>query len=159
MRIALFLVVVAGSAGGLMLAGPRTVAPTQPAAAPSAAPTPSMATVERDPGGHFIATAEVNGRPIRVVVDTGASAVVLTPHDARAAGLAVDPSSWTRIGRSATGDARGERLTLASLSIGGVRRMDVSAAVVEGLPVSLLGQSFLRRLEAMEIRGDRMTLR
>lgn len=162
MRAVLFLMVLAGGAGGLMLAGrgdeppPLAATPSPRPAAPSA---PARAMVERDPGGHFIATAEVNGHPIRVVVDTGASAVVLTPEDARAAGLLVDPARWSRVGRSATGEARGERLILASLSVGGVRRMDVPAAVVEGLPVSLLGQSFLRRLEAAEIRGDTMTLR
>ena len=159
MRIALLLVVLAGGAGGLMLAGPRPPAPIPPVAAPSAKPTPAVATVERHAGGHFIGIAEVNGHPVRFIVDTGASTVALTPEDARAAGLAVDPSRWSHVGRSATGDARGERLTLASLSIGGVRRMDVSAAVVEGLPVSLLGQSFLRRLDAVEIHGDLMTLR
>ena len=159
MRMALFLVVLVGGAGGLLLAEAPSSTPTSPAAAPTVEPTPAIATLERDPGGHFIGFAEVNGHTIRVVVDTGAFTVALTPEDARLAGLAIDPSRWSTVGRSATGEARGERLTLASLSIGGVKRMDVSAAVIDGLPVSLLGQSFLRRLDTVEIHGDRMTLR
>ena len=163
MRAALFLMILAGGAGGLMLAERHAASPpgaaTTPMPPPTALPKPAIATLERDPGGHFIGFAEVNGHTIRVVVDTGAFTVALTPEDARLAGLAIDPSRWGVVGRSATGEARGEPLTLASLSIGGVKRMDVSAAVVDGLTVSLLGQSFLRRLDAVEIRGDRMTLR
>lgn len=169
MRIALALVVLTGGAAGLMLAPPRSPSPLaamskQPAAIP-AAPVPArtpaapVASIARDPDGHFRADAAINGRPVRVLVDTGASTVALTPEDARAAGLSVDPGRWHRIGLAASGPARGERLTLASVTLGGIQRMDVEAVVVDGLPVSLLGQSFLRRLEAVEIRGDQMTLK
>lgn len=163
MRLALAVTVVAGGAAGLMLAPSRPVAPVPVPAAPkpvvvARAPAP-VARLTRDASGHFLAEATVNGRVVRMLVDTGATTVALTPADARAAGLSVDPARWQRIGRTASGEARGERLNLASVALGGVRRMDVEAVVVDGLPVSLLGQSFLRRLDAVEIRGDEMTVR
>ncbi len=162
----LLLVVMAGGAIGLMLAKPvppvvRVPVPAVAPVAAKAAPVMRDAAVvlRRDASGHFFGQAKVNGRPVRMLVDTGASVVALTPDDARGAGLPIDPARWRRIGRTASGDAVGEALTIASLSLGGVQRMDVEAVVVEGLPVSLLGQSFLSRLEAVEMRGDRMTLR
>lgn len=166
MRIALLLTVLVGGTAGLMLvpsppptAAPAT-APTAPATAPTAPATVNgEAMLDRDRSGHFLATAEINGHPVRMLVDTGATAVALTPADARAAGLSVDPGRWRRIGRTASGAAMGEPLALASVRLGAVQRMDVEAMVVDGLPVSLLGQSFLRRLDIVEIRGDRMTLR
>lgn len=157
--MALVLTVLAGGAAGLMLAPAKAPAPAEPPAPrPIRAPA-TIATLARDPSGHFLAQATVNGHAVRMLVDTGASIVALTPDDARAAGLSVDPARWTEVGRTASGRARGERLMLASVGIGGVRRMDVDAVVVEGLPVSLLGQSFLRKLAAVEIKGDQMTLR
>lgn len=159
MRMALVLVMLVGGVGGLLLAEPRAGSGAAPVAGPASDPKPVIATLERHAGGHFVGIAEINGHPVRVLVDTGATMVALTEEDARGAGLSVDPSRWKPVARTASGEARGEALTLASLSVGGIKRMDVSAAVVENLPMSLLGQSFLRRLEAVEIRGDTMTLR
>lgn len=159
MRIALLPAVLMGGTAGLMLV-PSPPPMPMPAAAPTGpAPVRGEATLDRDRSGHFLALAEINGHPVHMLVDTGATAVALTLDDARAAGLSVDRARWRRIGRTASGAAIGEPLALASVRLGAVQRMDVEAVVVDGLPVSLLGQSFLRKLDAVEIRGDRMTIR
>ena len=116
-------------------------------------------TLSRDYDGHFYASANVNGRTIRMMVDTGASVIALTGSDARAAGLYWDQSEVQPIGRGASGDVYGVVRSLDVVDIGGFTRRNVRAIVVpEGLDVSLLGQSYLGQIASVEIQGDQMRL-
>lgn len=130
----------------------------------SSRPTPAMGhgehMIERASDGHFYVEAQVNGRPVRFLVDTGASAVVLTMADAQRTGLPFSLQDFSVIARGASGDVRGQRIRLGSVAVGDQMAYDVDGAVVaEGLDVSLLGQSYLSRLRSVEIDGNRMTLR
>lgn len=111
----------------------------------------------RGPDGHFYADAQVNGANIRFMVDTGASVVVLTPGDAQRAGIAL-PSART-LAMGVGGTVEVAPVTIDRLALGPLEARGVSAAVADGLPVSLLGQSFLAHVGSVEIRGDRMVLR
>jgi len=119
----------------------------------------ALTTLAQGEGGHYFTMAEVNGTPVRFVVDTGASTVALTIADAQRAGIVVDPTAFAVIGSGASGDVRGQTVTLDSVSLDGKRVESVRAAVLEGLTVSLLGQSYLSRLGKVEIAGGVMTLR
>ena len=166
-----FLFVIAlGAVIGLMLpAGHRTApsAPPPPAAkavtaAPADDPGPSMTVetkLERAPNGHFYADGNVNGQPVRLVVDTGATTVALTVADAQRIGVSFSPNEFTVIGTGASGAVRGQPVTLDSVEIGGKQVRGVRAAVVEGLDVSLLGQTYLGRIGSVQMSGDTMTLR
>lgn len=117
-------------------------------------------SIERAADGHFYVDADVNGRPVRFLVDTGASAVVLTMADAQRIGLPFAANEFAVIARGASGDVRGQRLRIGSVAIGEHKAFDVEGAVVaEGLDISLLGQSFLTHLGSVVIDRDRMTLR
>ena len=115
--------------------------------------------IERAPDNHFYAEAQVNGARVRFLVDTGASSVVLTQADARRAGIAT--GNYSTIGRGAGGEVRLLPVTIARLGLGPVSAEQVPAMVAEegALRVSLLGQSYLSRLESVAIEGDRMVLR
>jgi aspartyl protease family protein len=115
--------------------------------------------LERGPGGHFYTDASVNGASLPFVVDTGATTVALTVESARAAGIYVDPSSFTVVGSGASGATRGKRVTLARIEVAGRKVENVDGVVLEGLAVNLLGQSVLTQLGSVEMRGDRMVLR
>jgi aspartyl protease family protein len=115
--------------------------------------------IPRSANGHFYATARVNGQPVNMVVDTGATSVALTIADARQLGLSFDPAAFQVIGSGASGPVRGVGVTLNDIEIGGKHASNVEAAVVEGLQLSLLGQSYLRRLDHVDISGDTMRLR
>jgi aspartyl protease family protein len=167
-----FLFVIAlGAAIGLLLPSGRHAAPAVPAppavarpAAPasSAETAPIMAVetkLDRMPNGHFYADAAVNGQPVRVVVDTGATTVALTVADAQRIGVPFSPSEFTVIGTGASGPVRGQDVTLDSVSVDGKEVRGVRAAVLEGLDVSLLGQTYLSRITAVQMSGDTMTLR
>jgi aspartyl protease family protein len=115
------------------------------------------ATLSADPRGHFFADATINGQPMRFVVDTGASVVVLLAADATRMGI-----DW-RKGRpapmqTANGSTTGY-LKLQSVRVGGIELQNVDGVVVEqGLgSFGLLGMSFLNRLE-MRRDGEKMEL-
>lgn len=119
-----------------------------------------QATLIRSSSGHFSAVTRVNDRSMRMLVDTGASLVVLTQSDARAAGIDLDRLDYTARVSTANGITTAAPVTLASVSVGDISRQGVRAMVARpgALSESLLGMSFLSSLTAFEFRGDRLIL-
>jgi aspartyl protease family protein len=113
----------------------------------------------REYNGHFYADVKINGSPIRVLVDTGASGIALSRDDARRAGVAVSAGMFEVVGEGANGDVHGEFVKLDRVSLGKKTVEDVSAVVLDQGGQSLLGQSFLSKFDTVEIRGDTMFLR
>ena len=89
-----------------------TVAAANPGESKAAEPTPVETVIQRDMNGHFLAHAEVDGEPIRFVVDTGADMVALTIEDARRAGVPFSEAEFEPVARTASGVAMGQRVTL-----------------------------------------------
>jgi aspartyl protease family protein len=120
-------------------------------------------TVEfaRGPGGSFYVTVQINGARVSTVLDTGATAVVLTPEAAKAAGLPLEVLNYSVNVETANGRARAAPVTLDRLSVGGITERRVPALIAQPgqLRINLLGMSFLNRLESWEVRGDRLLLR
>jgi aspartyl protease family protein len=110
--------------------------------------------------GHYTASAEINGRPIDVLVDTGASIVALTFEDARRAGIHVRDSDFTHRVSTANGFARVAPVTLERVGIDNIMVRNVPAAVSEPgkLSTSLLGMSFLGRLQRVDMRSGVLVL-
>jgi aspartyl protease family protein len=128
---------------------------------PAAMVQTSGDTIElrRGSDGHFHATLEVNGEPVRFMVDTGASGIVLSRRDAE--NLGIDPDGLAYLGTAQTANGRvataGVRLGLVRL--GSFTDTNVPAMVTEGgLGTSLLGMSYLDRFANIAISGDTMTL-
>jgi len=117
--------------------------------------------VARAFNGDFDVTAQINGARIAMVLDTGASSVVLTRDDARAAGLPIELLTYTADIDTANGRTRAAPVTLDRIAIGGLVERSVAALVAQPgeLKTSLLGMSFLNRLQSWEVRGDRLLLR
>jgi aspartyl protease family protein len=115
----------------------------------------TLAEQERD--GLFYIVAEVNGKPVRFVVDTGASVVVLNRNDAARVGLTT-AIAGTRVD-TAGGATAMHRATIAHVAIAGQTIHNVDAAVVGGnLEVSLLGQSVLSQLQSLTLKRGRLQL-
>lgn len=119
-------------------------------------------TVEIKSGGnnHYFAAVDVNGRKIDVMVDTGASIVALTHEDARRLSLHVRESDFTMQVQTANGMSRFAPVTLDRVAIGGIEVRGVQAAVAEPgrLSTTLLGMSFLSRLQRVDMRAGVMVL-
>lgn len=110
--------------------------------------------------GHYRTSANVNGRDIDVLVDTGASFVALTFEDAERGGIFVTDADFKHRSQTANGISRVALVTIDRLRIGDIEVRDVRAAVSEPgkLNVTLLGMSFLGRLRRAEMRSGRLIL-
>ncbi len=117
--------------------------------------------VARAAGGDFDLNAQINGASVAMVLDTGASSVVLTREDARAAGLPLEVLAYTTSIDTANGRTRVAPVRLDRIAIGGLVERSVEALVAQPgqLKTSLLGMSFLNRLQSWEVHGDRLLLR
>ena len=116
--------------------------------------------IARSAGGSFAVAMQVNGARIPMVLDTGASAVVLTQDAARTAGLPIEVLNYSVHVDTANGRTRAAPVTLDWISVGGITERSVPALIAQGgLRTNLLGMSFLNRLESWEVRGDRLLLR
>jgi aspartyl protease family protein len=128
----------------------------------SRASTASGSTVELRAGayGHYLTDAEINGRRVEVMVDTGASQVALTFEDASRAGIYVADRDFTQLVRTANGVARVAPVMLDRVSIGDITVRNVPASVSERgmLGTTLLGMSFLKRLSRVDFRSGTLVL-
>lgn len=100
----------------------------------------------------------VDATPVHFVVDTGATLVTLTMADAAAAGFGQGDLNFTLGMNTANGRVAAAPVTLRSVRIGQLELDDVPAAVVPNLSVSLLGMSFLSRLDHWEMQGNALTI-
>ena len=160
MRWAFLSVIAIGIVIGVMAPVKRAPAPVAAVAAVSEpADVPVETVIRPDNRGHFFAFAEVDGEMTKFLVDTGADMVALTLDDARRARVKFDPDQFEVVARGAAGDVMGQRVMIDDIVLDGKRVRDVHAAVIEDLDVSLLGQSYLRKLRSVHLTGDEMRLR
>jgi aspartyl protease family protein len=161
--------------GGLAVAGANTlqgglpVAPRAEAATSQlrglsidvgdhAAPA-SAASVVKSADGHYWAEGLVNGKRVRFLVDTGASAVALTRADAERLGVAGDLDYSVEVS-TANGVAHAAPVMLEMVSVAGARVPGVQAFVIDkGLDHSLLGMTYLGRLSRFEATQNALILR
>ena len=149
---------------GVIFLGAVAIAGLWPAIQRAAAPADPVVTaagieVPVAPDGHFYVTALVNGAKVRFVIDTGASAIVLTERDAERAGF--DPAGLTFVGsaQTANGVVSTAPVRIASFVLGDVTDTDVAASVNGGeLDTSLLGMSYLSEYQ-MTVSRDRLLLK
>lgn len=118
------------------------------------------ATFRRDMGGHFEINATVNGHTTPMIFDTGASTVVLTIADAKAAGIDTKGLAFTIPVSTANGTGRAARVRLDRIEVGGIVRERVVAFVAESgaLETSLLGMTFLETLSRYSVTQNSLEL-
>lgn len=117
--------------------------------------------LERMSSGHFEVRASVNGVPISMLVDTGATGTVLTAADARRAGYDPDTLSFDVPVMTANGLAYAARATADEIRVGDISRTRLPVMIAEGgrLGQSLLGMNFIGTLSGFDMRGERLILR
>lgn len=122
---------------------------------------PAAVLIRRDDAGKFIAHGAINGVATDLLLDTGATAVMLRHSDAEKAGVAMTGLNFNTPVETANGTVYAASIRLRAIAIGAVHAEDVEALVVPAgsLNESLLGMSFLRRLRSYDLKGDFLTLR
>lgn len=116
-------------------------------------------SIARHRDGHFYLNSKVEGRPLVFLVDTGASSVLLSQSDAQRLGHAPPRSAYKHEFHTANGVTYAARTTLDQIRIGNKDFAKIEAYIIpEGLSVSLLGQSVLRRFQSVQMRPDSLEL-
>jgi aspartyl protease family protein len=134
--------------------------PAMAAAAPqrqSAALVTNSLILRAAQDGYVYADTEIDGTPMRMAIDTGASLVSLTEADAARAGVA-GSLNYSMAIATGNGTVYGAPVTLRAIRIGQLEIGDVRAVVMQHLSLSLLGQSFLSRLASYHMQDGVMTL-
>jgi aspartyl protease family protein len=164
-RILLVLIMLAATAGAVVAYGdPNRIARAGDTVSgllrKHATPRVRAVEIARGQGGEFALRARINGVNAPMVIDTGATSVVLTYETAKAAGLPLELLEYDVDVETAGGHTKAARLTLDRLAIGKLVERSVPALVVPHgqMKTNLLGMSFLDRLESWEVRPDRLML-
>ena len=135
---------------------PIAAVAAQDFAAGAASLAPSGISTYRQADGLFYITAPVNGRPVRFIVDTGASVVVLSKADALRTGVMAGPMIAAT---TANGTSDMRRATIQNFELAGRRMESVPAMIAAGGDVSLVGENVLSRMASVSIEGDQLRLR
>ncbi len=158
--------------GGFTQFGGSSGTESEPASESRRMPGPSAQEAARDTvsgdelivragrNGHFLVDAVVDGVEIRFLVDTGATNVILTAEDSERLGYRLDSLEYSQRFQTANGQIVAAPVVLPDLRIGDLEFEDVHASVVRTpLNASLLGMSFLARLDSFEVRDEGLVLR
>jgi len=109
--------------------------------------------------GHWWVRGKVDGRPVRFLVDTGASDVVLSANTAATVGIDPKRLEFTNFGFTASGHVLSARTRVRRLEIGPIARSDVPVSILQGdAGINLLGMSYLRTLSGWRVEGDTLIL-
>jgi aspartyl protease family protein len=110
-------------------------------------------SIEAERDGHFYVDAEINARPVRLMVDTGATVVALRQSDAVSAGIRLVPADFTNPVQTANGTTMAAETQIDSIMVEHIEVQQVRALVLpdDQLSISLLGGSFLNGLERYEV--------
>jgi aspartyl protease family protein len=162
-------VMAAAAAHTVAALGQNHDTPLRPAEAVAQAPGASAdaAPAQGDPAsvvkaadGNYWADAVVDGHAVHFLVDTGASAVSLTPDDAQRLGYSPQSLSYSYQVSTANGPTLAAKVKLESVTVAGAEVRDVDAFVIQnGLPTSLLGMTYLGRLSQFEATPNALILR
>jgi aspartyl protease family protein len=115
--------------------------------------------IRRADDGHFWADVEINGVPVRMLIDTGASACALSRRDAARVGIDVGALKYGVRISTAEGEANAAPASLEEVRVGDIRLANIDALIMDTGDVdSALGMSFLNRLGGYDVRGDRLVL-
>jgi aspartyl protease family protein len=114
----------------------------------------------KDRNGDFLIIGAANGEPVKFLVDTGASDIVLSPDDARRIGIDTSNLAFDRTYETANGEGRGAAYTLDELQIGDMKLFNVPVSINRAkMHNSLLGMTFLSRMKSFEFREHKLYLR
>lgn len=116
-------------------------------------------TIYINSAGMYMTFGNINGRSVRFLIDTGASAIAMNTEQAKRLGILYDKTGIKAGVSTASGFANAYRIRLKSVSVGNITQKNIEALVIEGKhpgPI-LLGMSFLGRLD-VEQSGNAMTL-
>ncbi len=110
--------------------------------------------ISMDANRQYLTSGVINGRPVRLLVDTGANIVALNEYAARSLGISLAAAIPVQAS-TASDDLPALRVSINELQVGAITRKNVQAIVMRGSNPSeiLLGMTFLQHVEISEKNG------
>ena len=107
--------------------------------------------------GHFWVDADVNGRPVRFLVDSGATMTTIDRATAEAAGVTIGerPDQLVRTGNGMIRVSSGRA---NSVQVGGIERRGMRLQIAEHDNLNVLGMNFLSSLDRWGVEGRWLVL-
>lgn len=116
-------------------------------------------TLRKAEDGHFWTMAQVNGVPVRFMVDSGASFTAMSAEAAKSAGVEPDAFSVKIVLNTANGPVEADRATVADLRVGSLNMKDHAVVIASAFgDTNVLGMNFLSDLKSWRVEGDSMIL-
>ncbi len=115
--------------------------------------------IEISEAGHFFIDLKINGVPMRFMIDTGASSIVIDKNQAREIGIDMQNLVFNKRYETANGEVFGAGAVVKEIEVANIKFSDVNVSVNGAeLDTPLLGMSFLRRFKKYEFYQDRLIL-
>lgn len=114
--------------------------------------------IRRSGDGHFWANAEVNGRPVRFMIDSGATTTTLSAAAARSAGIEASDNFGVMVD-TANGTVVMQRGSIARFRLGPIEREALAAHIADGDTINVIGMNLLSSLRSWGVEGDTLVLR
>jgi len=154
------LMVVGGGFGFLDGTKPGAKQPIASKASPRASSGGYEMSIPAGANGHFVVNAFANGRAVKFLVDTGASGILLSEEDAKRVGIQPNSLTYDVGVQTANGAIQVARTTVREIRIGDLTVNNMEVWITRApMSISLLGMTFLRRLDSYEARADQLILR
>lgn len=114
--------------------------------------------IKKGDDGHFTARVTINGKPVSMLIDTGATSTVISAATAQAAGIDADGGLFDVPVNTANGTVMLKRAQAATFTVGAITREDFGLLVSDQDELNLIGMSFLSDLTSWRVEGDEMIL-
>ncbi|HEX8044920.1 TIGR02281 family clan AA aspartic protease [Rhizobium sp.] len=111
-------------------------------------------------GGHYQGDFKINGRPVQGMIDTGATYVAINESTARRLGISSNDLDYRYTTQTANGTSKVALVKLDRLEIGTIKVRDVDAVVAKdsALNTTLIGMSFLKKLNSYGVESGSLRL-
>jgi aspartyl protease family protein len=115
--------------------------------------------LRRDPDGHFWATVQLNGEPVRFLIDSGATITSISAETAQRSGIESGAGFPARVS-TANGEISVQRARVERLTLGPIEREDMAVHVFpRGDDLNVLGMNFLSSLSSWGVEGRFLVLK
>ena len=115
--------------------------------------------IRQSTDGHFWIDSNVNGKPVRFLIDSGATITAMSANTASQADIEINSVSFPVSLTTANGLVEADRGEIGTLNIGPLVMYQLPVVVSEAFgETNVLGMNFLNRMESWSVEGGNMVL-
>lgn len=113
--------------------------------------------IPMDEDGHFRVDATINGKEVRLMVDSGATVTTLSRSTAKKAGVS-SAGGFPVLVATANGTIQVERARVGSIVVGNITLRDMAVHLAPNDDLDVIGMNFLSKLSRWSVEGRWLVL-